>query len=214
LRRCVVTRERGERQRMLRFVVGPDRVLHPDLAARLPGRGIWLSARADVIEIACARGAFARAARGPVNVPPDLTTALQTGLLRRIQDLLGMARRAGQAVGGFAKAREWLASGRAGLLVEATDGSAEERDRLLGSRPVRVVSPLPAVDLGRVFGRDHVVHVAVAPGHLADALAIETERLTGVTKMRADESIVGGERRKAATSRRGRASDDNGRTSA
>ncbi len=57
---------------MIRFVIGPGRVLVPDLSASLPGRGMWLSARADVLERARARGIFAKAARGPVAVPADL----------------------------------------------------------------------------------------------------------------------------------------------
>ncbi len=180
LRRCIVTRAQGERARMLRFVVDPDRRIVPDLAARLPGRGIWLSARRDVLETARTRGAFARAARGPVAVPPDLSAVLQAGLARRIGDLLGFARRAGQAVSGFQKAREWLQAGRAGLLVQASNGSPEERARLLGGRTLPVVAPLPAAALGAVFGRDQVVHVAVARGRLAEAIAIETERLAGI----------------------------------
>jgi uncharacterized protein len=166
---------------MIRFVVGPDRMIVPDLAARLPGRGIWLSARRDVIETARTRGAFAKAARGAVTIPPDLPSVLQAGLARRIGDLLGFARRAGQAVSGFQKGREWLQAGRAGLVVQASDGSLEERMRFVGGREVAVVAPLTAASLGAVFGRDHVVHVAVAAGKLADAIAIETERLAGVS---------------------------------
>ncbi len=243
LRRCIITREQGERERMLRFVIGPERRVVPDLAARLPGRGIWLSARADVVENAKIRGAFARAARGPVIVPADLLALLQAGLAGRVGDFVGFARRAGEAVAGFAKAREWLVSGRAVLVLEASDGSVDERARLLsgvrwtmagaapsatgvpagpategggeagggeagdgsaedpggsgpggagpaagrasrrssGARAVRVATPLDAARLGAVFGRDHVVHVAVAAGRLAEMLAIETERLSGVT---------------------------------
>jgi predicted RNA-binding protein YlxR (DUF448 family) len=166
---------------MIRFVVGPDRTLVPDLAAGLPGRGLWLSAKRDVVETARARGAFAKAARGPVTVPPELLSVLQAGLARRIAELLGFARRAGQAVCGFQKAREWLLAGRAALVVQAADGSAEERTRFLAGREVTAIAPLPAATLGAVFGRDHVVHVAVAPGRLAGAIAIEAERLAGVS---------------------------------
>ena len=237
LRRCIITREQGERERMLRFVIGPERRVVPDLSARLPGRGIWLSARADVVENAKIRGAFARAARGPVTVPADLLALLQAGLAARVGDFVGFARRAGEAVAGFAKAREWLVSGRAVLLLEASDGSVDERARLLSgvrwatletgsplaemlqegerqgasprvgpgddgvdvggggeaaaaagrssggggrTRAVTVATPLDAASLGAVFGRDHVVHVAVAAGRLAERLAIETERLSGI----------------------------------
>ena len=128
-RRCAVTRERQVTERMIRFVIGPDNSVVPDLAARLPGRGIWLSAQRDVIDSACRRGAFAKAARANVSVRPDLVLVLQAALARRVVDHLGLARRAGQAVSGFAKAREWLAAGHAALVVHAAGGSAEELER-------------------------------------------------------------------------------------
>ncbi|MGH7152495.1 MAG: RNA-binding protein [Acetobacteraceae bacterium] len=181
IRRCIVTRERDSKERMIRFVLGPDRIVVPDLAARLPGRGMWLSARLDVLEPARCRGAFARAARGQVTVPPDLADSVRTGLSRRIAELLGLARRAGQAVAGFEKAREWVRTGRAALIVQASDGSEEERRRFLsGAGDIPVLAPLPAVMLGTVFGRDRAVHVAVAAGRLAQSLATDGERLAGV----------------------------------
>jgi predicted RNA-binding protein YlxR (DUF448 family) len=184
---------------MIRFVIGPDRSVVPDLAARLPGRGIWLSARFDVLDTARVQGKlaghFARAARGPVKVPPDLSATLQAGLSRRCSDTLGLARRAGQAVAGFQKVREWLRAGRVGLIVQAADGSADERARLLGHHgtgagAVPVATPLDAAALGAVFGRDHVVHVAIAPGRLAEALRIEAARLAGLTAPAAPQNLT------------------------
>jgi predicted RNA-binding protein YlxR (DUF448 family) len=200
LRRCIVTRERLPKERMIRFVVGPDRQVVPDLAARLPGRGIWLSASRDVIESGGAQEerrqkdkqgdgtqrhlarAFARAARGPVSLPPDLSVLLQTALVRRIGDCLGLARRAGQAVAGFEKAREALRTGRYRLVLQASDGSEAERSRFLsGFGPeLTIIDPLPGQALGRVFGRDYLVHVAVAPGKLAESLVVEAGRLAGL----------------------------------
>ena len=165
---------------MIRFVLGPDRVLVPDLSGRMPGRGMWLSARRDVLERALTRGAFMKAARGPVHPLPDLHGTIVDGLRRRIRDQVGLARRAGQAVVGFQQAREWLQAGRAALLVEASDGSAPERARLVGSHEVPVVSVLGAAELGAVFSRDHAVHVAVAPGRLAEGILAEAGRLAGI----------------------------------
>ena len=163
----------------MRFVLDPEGRVVPDLEGRLPGRGMWLSADADVLERAVKRGAFARAARRTVHVPPDLRARIEDGLTRRVRDLIGFARRGRQAVCGRETVLEWLRAGRAGLLVEASDGSAAERARLVGNRGVPVVAPLPAATLGAVFGRDHAVHVAVAPGRLADAIAAEAKRLAG-----------------------------------
>lgn len=180
LRRCLVTRESQPKERMIRFVLDPDRILVPDLAGKLPGRGMWLSARADVLERATKRGAFAKAARGTVHLPPDLAARIEDGLRGRIRDLVGFARRSGQAVCGRETVREWLQAGKAGLLVEASDGSPAERARLVGRRDVAVVAPLSAEVLGGVFGRDHAVHVAIAAGRLADAIVVEATRLAGI----------------------------------
>ena len=193
VRRCVVTRVRQEKSEMIRFVVGPDRNLVPDLLARLPGRGIWLSARRDVLETALIKGAFAKAAKSVVAVPANLAVLLTEGLERRIAETLGLARRAGQAVAGFQKAREWIDAGRATLVVEASDGSPEERARFLGWRvggadapsprgfDGAVILPLDMAGLGTLFGRDHTVHIALAEGRLADLLLAETKRLAGIS---------------------------------
>jgi len=180
LRRCLVTRESLPKEAMIRFVLDPDRVLVPDLEGRLPGRGMWLSAKADVLERALKRGAFAKAARGTVHLPPDLRARIEDGLRRRVRDLVGFARRGGKAVCGREAVREWLRAGKVGLLVEASDGSSAERARLVGRREVAVVAPLSAEVLGTVFGRDHAVHVAIAPGRLAEAIAAEAARLAGI----------------------------------
>lgn len=180
LRRCLVTRESLPKEQMLRFVLGPGRELVPDLAGRLPGRGMWLSAKADVLERALARGAFNRAARGPVVSPPDLRKRIEDGLRSRVRDLIGFARRGGQAVAGWQAVREVVLAGRVGLVVQASDGSLAERARVLGGRNLAVVAPLPGAALGAVFGRDHAVHAAVAPGRMAESIAVEAARLAGI----------------------------------
>jgi len=181
-RRCIVTREIGPREKMIRFVVGPERTIVPDLAANLPGRGLWLSARADVLETARAKGAFARAARGPVVMPENLSAVLQAGLARRVVECLGFCRRAGLATAGFEKAREVVRVGRAALVIQASDGSEDERRRLLsGARSVAVAWPLDAAALGAVFGREQTVHVAVSQGRLTEKLMNEIERLSGIS---------------------------------
>lgn len=177
LRRCIVTRESLPKGDMLRFVVGPDNALVPDLAGRLPGRGMWLKAAPGLLEQAVKKGAFHRAAKAQVKIPGDMAAMLGGMFEQRLMDMLGMARRAGESVAGWQKVQEWLAAGRVGLLVEATDGSPAERARLIGGHQMPVILALPAETLGRIFGRGGAVHVAVAKGRLAEAIAREADRL-------------------------------------
>jgi predicted RNA-binding protein YlxR (DUF448 family)/ribosomal protein L30E len=180
LRRCLVRRVQEPRAQMLRFVVSPEQRLVFDVTATLPGRGMWLSAAPDVLEMALKRGVFARAAKCNVAVPPDLAARVATALRARIFDLIGLARRSGNAISGFEKAREWLAAGKADLVVQAVDGSAEERARFLGARDIPVVAVLTAAELGRIFGREQTVHVAITAGGLATKIAVEGTRLAGI----------------------------------
>ena len=192
-RTCVVSRREDDRVRMLRCVVGPDGMLVPDLAANLPGRGIWLSARADVLSHRRLASAVARAAERQVRLPEDFADSVAEGLRRRLIDRVGFARRAGQAVAGFQKAQAWLAAGRAALLVQASDGSEEERARLLGRhRHLPVIDLLPGAALGAVFGRDFVVHVAIGACGLAESLKVEATRLAGVLG-RGDVELAAGD---------------------
>jgi predicted RNA-binding protein YlxR (DUF448 family) len=165
---------------MLRFVVGPERQLVFDVGATLPGRGMWLSASGDVIDLAVKRGVFARAAKAQLVIPADLAAHVQAALRRRVSESLGLARRSGGAIAGFEKAREWLASGRAGLVMQAVDGSPEERARFIGGRDVPVVTVLTSEEQGRIFGREQAVHVAIAAGSLATKIQNESLRLAGV----------------------------------
>ena len=141
---------------------------------------MWLSARRDVVNRALAKNTFARAARRPVTAPGDLADRIESLLARRCVELIGMARRAAQIVAGFDQVRAALAETRGGLLIEASDGSGDGRDKLLAmARDVPVVAVLSSEELGAAFGRDRFVHVLVAPGRLADRLRVEAERLAG-----------------------------------
>jgi predicted RNA-binding protein YlxR (DUF448 family) len=180
-RRCIVTGNVGPTEGMIRFVVGPEQQLVPDIEGRLPGRGMWLSARRDVVNSAVAKSAFAKAARQKLAVPPDLADRLEALLRRRCLDLIGLARRAGQAIAGYDKVRAELKAGRGAVLLAARDGAPD------GLRKLRVLAPLlPAVsvlsaaELGMAFGRDHAVHGLLLPGNLAKRLLIEAERLAGM----------------------------------
>ncbi len=165
----------------MRFVVGPDGEVVPDVEARLPGRGLWLTARRDIVERAVVKRVFARAARQPVAAPPELADRVESLLARRCCDSLGLARRAGLAVAGFDRVAEALRHGRAALLLFALDGAAGGRDRLPAhGQGVASAGVLTSSELGAAFGRERIVHAAVGDGPLCRRLLLDLARLSGL----------------------------------
>ncbi len=177
LRRCLVTGEEHPKTELVRFVIGPDGAVVPDVGGRLPGRGLWTLARRDIVAAAVARRLFARAAKQAVSADPDLPDRVAELLRRRCIEGLGLARRAGQAVAGFDQVRTWLDRGRCGALVIAADASPEGRRKLGGGLPI--ADALGAEELGTAFGRDALTYVGLAPGELAKRIVTDAGRLAG-----------------------------------
>lgn len=184
-RRCIASGEVRDKRELLRFVVDPEGVVVPDPGEDLPGRGIWCLPRRDMIERARRRRQFARAARRNVTVPEDLADGAEARLRRRCLERLGLARRAGAVVAGFAKVRGVLERGAADLLLQACDAAPDGRDRLrrLGCavRPeLAVIALFRAEELGAALGRGPTVHVAVQGAGHAARLRQECGRLAGL----------------------------------
>lgn len=193
LRRCLVGGT-GPVETMIRFVLAPDGSVVPDVAGRLPGRGFWLSARRDTVKTACAKKLFAKAARAQVTVAPGLDDEVERLLVRRCLDLLGMARRAGQAVVGFEKVRTHLRIAEAGVLLAAADGAANGREKVAALAPdVPLIGLFSAEELGTALGRGHAVHAVVAPGAIADKFLREAARLAGFRQTDAARAEAGRE---------------------
>lgn len=179
-RRCIVTGETRDRAALLRCVVGPDGEIVPDIEGRLPGRGLWLLPRRDIVERAVAKRVFARAARRSVVASPELADRIEALLARRCRDTLGLARRAGVAVAGFERVSEAVRRGNAALLLFARDGTEGGHRRMAAvARGVAAASVLDASELSGAFGREAVGFVAVAAGALCARLRRDLERLAG-----------------------------------
>ncbi|HSF94761.1 MAG TPA: RNA-binding protein [Thermohalobaculum sp.] len=182
-RRCIASGETGPIERMIRFVLDPGGALVPDLAAKLPGRGVWLTADRALVEKAVKKRLFARGFRTAVQVPDDLAERLEGLLAARLVETIGLARKAGQAVTGFEKVRARVRGGAAGALVQASDGAQDGKAklaRLAGSLPR--VEVLTAQELGLAFGRDFAIHAALDRGGFADRAVLDANRLGGLRR--------------------------------
>lgn len=180
-RKCIVTGEVQPKAGLIRFVVGPEDQVVPDLLGRLPGRGFYVSARRADIEKAVKKGLFSRAARMPVKVPDGLADGIEDQLKRRVIDLISLARKAGDAVTGYEKVKEWLEKDRAAVLIQASDGSERGKTKLRAPPGEDgFIGCLTARELGLSFGREHAIHGALASGGLTPRVVEEAAKLAGL----------------------------------
>ena len=181
LRRCVVAQATRPRAALLRLVMSPEGVLTPDVAGRLPGRGIWVTPARAVIAEGIQRKAFQKAFRGAVKVPEGFPDLIESLLLQRLLDTIGLARRAGDAVAGAVKAEEWLASAKVGMVILASDAGADARRRWQ-SLPdsIERIMVLTGDEIGRAFGRDRAAQVVVKKSPLRQRLIDDAGRLAGL----------------------------------
>lgn len=161
-------------------MVGPSGELVPDVAARLPGRGLWVTPRREIVARAVVKRLFSRAARQTVVIPADLADRVEALLAQRCIDALGLARRAGLAVGGFGKVIDAIRAGKAALLVTAIDGAPGARRKIQGlANHLPLVCVLTAAEIGSAFGREHVVNASLGAGPLGGRLLGDAEKVAG-----------------------------------
>jgi len=179
-RRCLASGDTKPQGELVRFILGPDQQVVPDIAGKLPGRGLWVSASRDAVELACEKGLFARAARANAKADADLPDLVDQLLRQACLNCLGLARKSGDLVNGFEKVKAWLKSGRATVLLCAADASADGREklqRLAGEIPVFEL--FSSAELSQALGQQNVVHVALKDGGLARRLVQQAQRLAG-----------------------------------
>lgn len=187
-RRDIVSGEVREEARLIRFVVGPEGLVVPDLARKLPGRGLWVAADRASVETAARKGLFARAAKAKVQAPADLADQVENLFRRRLLSALGLARKSGDLTSGFEKVSSAIVSGKAAWLVEARDGAADGRRKLLAQarkqpKPPQVFGLFTAEELGLALGGENVIHTAFLAGRAAERWAEDARRLEGFSPL-------------------------------
>ncbi len=186
LRRCAVTRAELPIAELIRFGAGLDGVVVPDLALRLPGRGVWVDARRVRVEDAIRRNVFARALKRKVSAPVDLATTIEALLVKRVTSALGIANKAGLVTPGFAQVDEALETGRVVAIFHGAEGASDGIERL--DRKFRaiqaaqdmtafIVTALTIDQISLAIGRSNVVHAAIISGGAAARLLDEAKRL-------------------------------------
>ncbi|WP_374469331.1 RNA-binding protein [Phenylobacterium sp.] len=187
-RRDIVSGEVMDEARLVRFVAGPDGLVVPDLARKLPGRGLWVAADRASVAAAAKKGLFSRAAKAKLQAPPDLADQVENLLRRRVLSSLGLARKAGDLTSGYEKVLAAITAGKAAWLIEASDGAADGRRKIWAqarkqSPPPGLVGLYTSAELGLALGLENVIHTAFLAGRAADRWAQDVHRLAGFSPL-------------------------------
>jgi len=186
-RTCIVTRAVKPVDELIRFVVAPDGAVVADLKRRLPGRGVWVTARRETVAEAVKRKAFGRAFKREVRASADLAAEVDGQLERAALDALGIAQKAGRVAIGFARTEGTLASDPVVAVLEASDGAADGRRKIAAavarrreeddSPQILMIAAFTTAQLDLALGRSNVVHAALLAGPASNGFLARCQSL-------------------------------------
>ena len=182
-RSCAATRVARPIAELVRFALSPDGVVTPDLRQRLPGRGVWVTARRAEVELAAKKGAFSRGFREKATPPADLGDLIERLMRAEALAALSFANKAGAVTAGFAKVEAEVAAGRAKALIRAREGGADGARKLAaaarrgGLEAPEVVSLFESDELDVALGRENVIHAALTQGGATENFLARCRRL-------------------------------------
>lgn len=184
MRECALSRESRPVNEMIRFVLSPEGVLTPDIDAKAPGRGVWVTAERTAVEEAVRKKVLPRRLKEKAIVPETLAELTAQRLEQRLTGTLGLARKAGQIVAGASKVRAAIEKGTVAALFTASDAAPESRQKMVGAlRARKSASEVPHFEilssdqLGLALGLENVIHAALTDGAAAHSALMRARRL-------------------------------------
>jgi predicted RNA-binding protein YlxR (DUF448 family) len=184
-RTCIVTRAVRPAAELIRFVLGPANEVVPDLKHRLPGRGVWVSARRSAVAEAAKRRLFNRAFKAEVKVSPALADEIEQALRNDMRQALSLANKAGAVLTGFGKVESAIDEKSLAGLIHAAEAAEDGRRKLqarLRNRVSGAISAIPVIqdlssdELDLALGRSHVIHAALVAGAGSDGFLMRWHR--------------------------------------
>jgi uncharacterized protein len=171
LRRCTVTGSMRPREELIRFVLDESGRVWPDLAEKLSGRGLWVGCDTELLQTAIRKNHFAKAMRGQARIEAGLLEAVETQLVRRLQDALGLARRSGAVITGFAQIEPAARAGQLAVILIARDAGDDGQRKLKNLiSPEKILMPLMAAEQGAALGSENLVYLGLNRKHLQEKL--------------------------------------------
>lgn len=182
-RRCAQTRQILDISQMVRFVANDIGEIFPDVSARAPGRGVWITADKEILSAAIKSNAFAKSLKRSCHPQTELIELTIDALYQKAIGFIGLAKRAGQLVLGFDQVTDSLRKFSPAFIIEAKDGSNDGRAKILNLshkwNNVQIIGCFTSDDLGKVLGRDNIIHALMPKGQFAQNWNLELNRLNG-----------------------------------
>jgi uncharacterized protein len=194
-RTCIVTGVKDAPEAMLRFALGPDGSVSPDIRRKLPGRGVWTALNFETVGRAASKQAFSRAFRAKAQAPASLAEVVDALLERDALQSLSIANKAGLIVAGAFKVDAAIESGVVAGLIQASDGApdgAAKRAQALAAKlgpeakAIARVELFTSRQLDLALGRANVIHAALKPGAASSAFLTRADRLRRYRPSEAD----------------------------
>jgi len=196
IRSCIVSRLATPANEMIRFVLDPEGRVVPDLRRRLPGRGVWVTARREMLAAAERRKLFSRAFRAEARIEPGLDGRVERLLEDQALQALSFARKAGEIVTGFAKTESAIAGGKVVALVQAAEAGDDGREKMEAALrrrfgrgdAVPTLRMFQSRQLDLALGRSNVIHAALLAGRASENVL---ERVAALARFRGEDGLVG-----------------------
>jgi uncharacterized protein len=198
-RTCALTRRTKPVSDMIRFVVGPDEMVVPDVKCKLPGRGIWITANRSAVEDAVKRQVFAQGFKRAVKAKPNLAADTEKLLERAALDALGIVAKAGSVVAGFAKVETAIVKHKIRAILHASDGAADgirklnaaiwSKERHEIEDEIAIIAEFSGSQLDLALNYPNVVHAAVLGGPGTETFLARVLRLQRFRGGRSPDSV-------------------------
>lgn len=180
-RTCIVTRESGSPETLIRFVAGPDGRVVPDLKRQLPGRGCWVKTDRALVDRAVQKKLFARALKTEAKADADLGALVDRLLAADLVGMMNMARKAGQFVSGAMKVDAAVRAGAALAVFHAADAAADGVRKIdqarkawkLGTNAgedIPSFSLFTGAELDEVMGQNAFIHACALAGQAGEGV--------------------------------------------
>jgi len=187
-RMCIVTRESGSPDELIRFVAAPDGTVIADLKRQLPGRGCWVKIDRSLVDKAVAKKLFARALKADVKAAADLGETVGMLLAQQLMQMMNMARKAGQFVTGSAKVDAAVRSGAAIAVFHATNAAEDGVRKIDQARKawhlgMETEEEVPSYrlfsesEMEGLMGQNAFIHAAVLAGQAGEGVVKRAKML-------------------------------------